>query len=184
MNAEPGWIFDGEEGHCEIMAALVRRQIESLESIIPDEYSDPIDRLLAEFDGDLARRVEADPQLGRLFPPALTDAAQAATFRRDALVQQARARLAAAHTVLAAVESVSDCEVPVAAGDIDAWVMTMAGLRAQWNVELTGSGERLAEATHRDMLRNPTAAAVTDWLAYQIEAALEARDAGDEGEWR
>ena len=93
----------------------------------------------------------------------------------DALVQQARARLEAAHKVLAAVDSVTDCEVPVAFEDIDAWVMTMAGLRAQWNVELTGSGERLAEAKHRDMLRHPTAAAVTDWLAYQIEAALEAR---------
>lgn len=182
MNGGAVWLFDGEEGHCEILAALVRRQIESLESVLPDEYADPIDRLLAEFDGDLARRVEADPSLARLFPPALADADQAATFRRDALVQQARTRLAAANKVLAAVESVTDCEVPVALEDIDAWVMTMAGLRAQWNVELTGSGERLAEAKHRDMLRHPTAAAVTDWLAYQIEAALEARDP-EGGSW-
>lgn len=174
MRFRDGWVFDGTEGHCEVMAALVRRQIDALEAVATAEFADPIDRLVAEFDGAGEDAIAEDPTLARLFPPALPDEKQAALFRRDAMTQQARARLDAAHTVLAAVAGVEDCHVEVPVAEIDAWVMTMSGLRAQWHVELTRSTERLAEATHQDMLRNPTAAAVTEWLGYLIEDALDA----------
>ena len=175
MTAEIVWTFDGTDGHCQIMAALVRRQIESLERVLPGEFSDPLQQLAAEISSEAEAVVEANPMLGRLFPPALQDEEQASQFRRDAMVQQARSRLAAARVVLNAVADVSDCSVDVRSRDIDSWVMTLAGLRAQWNVELTGSAERLAQPTHRDMLQNPTAAAITDWLGYLIEDALAAR---------
>lgn len=171
------WEFDGAEGRSEILQALVGKHMEALTEIVPEDHEDPVEQLAAEFRGDAGAVVDANPVLARLFPPALSDADQASVFRRDALGQQARMRLDAASTVWRDVDGHEDESVPVPLEHVDAWVMTLAGLRAQWNVELTGSGDRLAEATFRDTMRNPTAAAVTDWLGYLIEDALEARAA-------
>lgn len=169
------WEFDGADGRSEILQALVGKHIEALSGLVPENFEDPVEQLAAEFRGEAGAVIDANPVLARLFPPALSDSEQAAMFRRDALGQQARMRLDAASVVWEDVADHEDRAVPVPLDHVDAWVMTLAGLRAQWNVELTGSGDRLAEATFRDTMRNPTAAAVTDWLGYLIEDALETR---------
>lgn len=182
MTGRSVWRFDGEDGRSEILKALVERQLESLEPLLPEQFDDPMDQLAAELAGGGQARVSSDPVLARLFPPALQDAEEADTFRRDALTSQAAARISAGRRVLADVDANEDEVVLVAADGIDAWVMTLAGLRAQWTVELTGSQERLVQPTFRDTMRNPTAAAVTDWLGFLIEDALEARSVGAEEE--
>lgn len=174
------WEFDGGDGRGEVLQALVLRQVEPLAELLPDDFEDPMQRLAAEFDGAADAVVTANPVLARLFPPALEEAEDAARFRRDALTTQVRARLTAARTMLADLEGHDDV-VLVPLEHTNAWVMTMAGLRAQWNVELTGSEERTAEATFADTMRNPTAAAVADWLGYLVEDLLEARAAHEEG---
>ena len=169
------WEFDGSDGHANVMGALVLRYIEALDDLLPEDYDDPMDQLAAEFADRPDELVDADPGLARLFPPALDDPEQARQFRRDAITQQARERLEAARMVLADVSLEDDSVVYVTLGRIDAWVKTMSAMRAQWNVELTGSADRLAEATRKDIATNPTAVAVCDWLGYLIEDALEAR---------
>lgn len=81
----------------------------------------------------------------------------------------------AARIVLADVSMEDDAVIYVTLGKIDAWVKTLSAIRAQWNVDLTGRTDRMAEATRRDLANNPTAVAVCDWLGYLIEDALEAR---------
>lgn len=174
-DSEVVWEFDGHDGRASIMSALVLRHIEALDELIPEEYDDPMDQLAAEFADRPEELVESDPMLARLFPPALDDAEQAKLFRRDAVTQQARDRMDAARMVLADVSMEEDATIFVTLGRIDAWVKTMSAIRAQWNVELTGSDDRLAEATQRDIRHNPTAVAVCDWLGFLIEDALEAR---------
>lgn len=174
------WEFDGRDGRGEVLHALVLRQVEPLADLLPDDHEDPMQRLAAEFDGAADSIVSANPVLARLFPPALEEAEDAARFRRDALTTQVRARIEAARTMLGDLEG-TDGVVLVPLEHADAWVMTMAGLRAQWNVELTGSQERMAEATFADTMRNPTAAAVADWLGYLVEDLLEARADHEEG---
>lgn len=169
------WEFDGSDGHASVMGALVVRHIDSLDDLLPEDYDDPMDQLAAELADRPDELVETDPALARLFPPALADDAQARQFRRDAITQQARDRIEAARMVLADVSMEEDDVVHVTLGRIDAWVKTMSAIRVQWNVELTGRTDRLAEATRRDVAGNPTAVAVCDWLGYLIEDALEAR---------
>lgn len=174
-NNEVVWEFDGGDGHGKVMGALVVRHIEGLDDLLPEDYDDPMDQLAAEFADRPDELVEADPSLARLFPPALDDDEQARQFRRDAITQQARDRLEAARIVLADVSLEDDAVVYVTLGRIDAWVKTLSGIRAQWNVDLTGRTDRMAEATRRDIVNNPTAVAVCDWLGYLIEDALEVR---------
>lgn len=169
------WEFDGSDGHASVMGALVLRHIESLGDLLPQEFDDPMAQLAAEMEDRPDELVEADPALARLFPPALADDEQARTFRRDAITQQARDRVEAARMVLADVSMETDEVVHVTLGRIDAWVKTMSGIRVQWNVELTGSADRMSEATRRDLAENPTAVAVCDWLGYLVEDALESR---------
>ncbi len=64
--------------------------------------------------------------------------------------------------------------VAVPQDHLAAWITTLAGLRAAWSVELTGSAERSVVATRANARANPTAAAVCDWLGWVQEDALQA----------
>ena len=104
---------------------------------------------------------------------AMDDAKEADQFRRDAIGQQARTRLDAGRTVLSDCAVAEDEMVPVPHGHLDAWITTLSGLRAAWNVELTGSSKRMAAPTRYNVRTNPTAAAVTDWLGWVLEDVLQ-----------
>lgn len=170
-----GWEFDGGDGRTDVLMALVAQQLRALDDLLPEDEDDPMAQLAAELSERPVELLDSNPVLARLFPPAMVDDAEADQFRRDAIGQQARARLDAGRTVL------SDCAVAdgelvgVPLGHLDAWITTLGGLRVAWNVELTGSAERMATAKPGDVRRNPTAATVCDWLGWVLEDALESR---------
>ncbi len=168
------WEFDGGEGRTDVLMALVSQQLQVVDQLLPEEQDDPLERLAAELSERPVELLDSNPVLARLFPPAMADATEADQFRRDAIGQQARARMEAGQVVQ------SDCAVAV--GDmvavprdhLAAWITTLAGLRAAWNVELTGSAERGVTATRSNARANPTAAAICDWLGWVQEDALQA----------
>ena len=168
------WEFDGGDGRTEVLMALVAQQIRALDELLPEEPDDdPMARLAAELSERPVELLDSNPVLARLFPPALEDTAEADQFRRDAIGQQARSRLDAGSTVLSDCAVAEDEMVPVPGNHLDAWITTLSGLRAAWNVELTGSAERMATPTWANARTNPTAAAVTDWLGWVLEDALQ-----------
>lgn len=169
------WTFDGGDGRLDVMLALVARYLNSLDSLVPEEHDDPLAQLAADLQLDTEGALAADPALARLFPPALADSDEATSFRRDAIGQQARARLEAARTVLADLAMADGDLLDVELDRLDPWVTTLAGIRTQWHVELTGDASRMSLATPDDADANPAAAAVCDWVAYLIEDALETK---------
>ncbi|RMB62300.1 DUF2017 family protein [Tessaracoccus antarcticus] len=173
------WEFDGGDGRTDVLMALVVQQLNALDSLLPEgeDEDDPMARLAAELSERPVELLDSNPALARLFPPALADAKEAEQFRRDAIGQQARARRTAGRTVLAdcAVDDgVDDGMVAVRKDHVDAWVTTLAGLRAAWNVELTGSAERQVSVSRSNIRANPTAATICDWLGAVLEDALQA----------
>ena len=170
------WEFDGGEGRAGVLMALVSQQLQALDAFLPQDQDDPMAQLAAELAEHPVELLDSNPVLARLFPPALVDATEADQFRRDAIGQQARARREAGETVLSdcAVADEHDDTLPVPRGHMDAWITTLAGLRAAWNVELTGSADRQAEASRSHVRANPTAATVCDWLGWVLEDALQA----------
>lgn len=170
------WVFQGDDGRADVLAHLLTQYADAMNGLRGPTTDDPFERLQSEM--RTAEGLMLDPRLERLFPPALDDGADARQFRQHALPQQAGARLDAAMVVLRAVESSPDGNVLVEEDDIDAWVMTLSGLRATWHVELTGSSDRMAEPTHRDIVENQAVAAVCDWLGWLVEDALEALRGG------
>ena len=168
------WEFDGGDGRTDVLMALVAQQIRALDELLPEEQDDdPMARLAAELSERPVELLESNPALARLFPPAMEDKEEADQFRRDAIGQQARTRLEAGRTVLSDCAMAEDDMVPVPGAHLDAWITTLSGLRAAWNVELTGSGERMATPTWANARNNPTAAAVCDWLGWVLEDALQ-----------
>lgn len=168
------WEFDGGDGRTDVLMALVAQQLQTLEALLPEDQDDPMAQLAAELSERPVELLDSNPALARLFPPALSDAKEADQFRRDAIGQQARSRLEAGRTVLSDC-AVSDGDmVPVLQDHMDAWITTLAGLRAAWNVELTGSAERQTSVSRSDVRANPTAAAISDWLGWVLEDALQA----------
>lgn len=168
------WEFDGGEGRTDVLLALVNQQLRVVDELLPEETDDPLERLAAELSERPVELLESNPILARLFPPAMADAAEADQFRRDAISQQARARMEAGRVVLSDC-AVADGEmVTVRKDHLAAWITTLAGLRAAWNVELTGSAERAVTATRANARANPTAAAICDWLGWVQEDALQA----------
>ena len=168
------WEFDGNDGRADVLMSLVARQLQALDELLPEEQEDPLARLAAELSERPVELLDSNPVLARLFPPALRDAAEADQFRRDAIGQQARARMEAGRTVLSDCAVADDEMVGVPRGHLDAWITTLGGLRAEWTVELTGSAERSATVTRANVRNNPTAATVCDWLGWLLEDALEA----------
>ncbi len=174
------WEFDGGEGRRDVLMALVGQQLRVVDELLPEETEDPLARLAAELSERPVELLESNPVLARLFPPAMADAEEAEQFRRDAISQQARARLEAGRIVLsdcarADGDSVDGDMVPVCEDHLAAWITTLAALRAAWNVELTGSAERMATPTRADARAKPTAAAICDWLGWVQEDALQAQ---------
>lgn len=169
------WVFDGEDGRIDVMLALVARYLTAVDALVPEEHDDPLAQLASELSQDPESLLEDDPGLARLFPPALSGDVEARQFRRDAIASQARARLDAARTVLADLSLADGDLVEVPPDALDPWVATLSGIRAQWHVELTGDGSRLAVPSRRDFADNPAAAAVLDWVGYLIEDALETK---------
>lgn len=165
------WVFDGADERREFLAGLVVRHVQDLEELVPDEHDDPLEQLAAELDGP--RQLPESPEVARLFPPALSEPQAASRFHVDAVPQQARARVEAARVVLADLTGAAGDQVEVPLDHIDAWVRTLSAVRIQWHVQLSGSAERLAEPTKADHRANPMASAITDWLAYLLEDALE-----------
>ena len=168
------WEFDGGEGRADVLMALVSQQLRVVEELLPEDSDDPLARLAAELSERPVELLDANPVLARLFPPAMTDAAEADQFRRDAISQQARARMDAGQVVLSDCAVADGAMVPVTEEHLAAWITTLAGLRAAWNVELTGSAERGVAATRANARSNPTAAAISDWLGWVQEDALQA----------
>lgn len=169
------WEFDGADGRIDVLMALVAQQLKALDELLPEEQDDdPLSRLAAELSERPVELLDSNPVLARLFPPAMEDADEADQFRRDAIGQQARTRLEAGRTVLSDCTVAEDDMVPVPHGHLDAWITTLSGLRAAWNVELTGSAERMATATRNNVRTNPTAAAISDWLGWVLEDVLQA----------
>lgn len=169
------WEFDGGEGRADILMALVSKQLRVVDELLPEEHEDPIARLAAELSERPVELLDSNPVLARLFPPALEDDAEADQFRRDAISQQARARIDAGRVVLADCAVARGDMVEVSLGNLASWITTLAGLRAEWNVELTGSSERMVSASRANMRANPTAAAICEWLGWVQEDALQAR---------
>lgn len=171
----PVWIFEGSHGRGDVMAQLVGQYAAAMQDLSGGALStDPLERLAAEMAED-APQFDLAPRIERLFPPALKDDAEAEEFRRAAMSQQAADRFAAAKVVLEGLTNAEDEDVLVLEEEIDAWVKTFAALRASWNVELTGSADRFAEATEEDVVDNQAVAAVCDWLGYLLEEALASR---------
>lgn len=168
------WEFDGGDGRTDVLMSLVAQQVQALDDLLPEEHEDPMARLAAEFSQRPLELLDSSPVLSRLFPPAMDDAAEADQFRRDAIGQQARARLDAGRTVLSDCAVAEGEMVAVPRSHLDAWITTLGGLRAAWTVELTGSAERMATASPADVRNNPTAATVCDWLGWVLEDVLEA----------
>lgn len=168
------WEFDGGEGRTDVLMALVSQQLRVVEDLLPEETEDPLARLAAELSERPVELLESNPVLARLFPPAMADAAEADQFRRDAISQQARARMEAGRVVLSDCAVADGDMVAVCEDHLEAWITTLAGLRAAWNVELTGSAERSVAPTRTDARANPTAAAICDWLGWVQEDALQA----------
>lgn len=168
------WEFDGGDGRADILMALVNKQLDAVDGLLPEEHEDPFARLAAELSERPVEMLDSDPVLARLFPPAMADQAEADRFRRDAIGQQARTRMDAGRKVLSDCAVAEGDMVAVSQENLMAWITTIAGLRAAWNVELTGSGERTATATRRHARENPTAAAICDWLGWVQEDALQA----------
>lgn len=174
MEDDVVWEFDGGEGRADILMALVNKQLGAVVKLLPEEHEDPFARLAAELSNSPVEMLDADPLLARLFPPAMADPSEADQFRRDAIGQQAQSRMDAGRKVLSDCAVAQGDMVPVPQGNLMAWITTLAGLRAAWNVELTGSGERTSTATRKDARENPTAAAICDWLGWVQEDALQA----------
>ncbi|MEO7588003.1 MAG: DUF2017 family protein [Arachnia sp.] len=169
------WEFDGGDGRTDVLMALVVQQLQGLDSLLPEDHDDddPMARLAAELSERPVELLDSNPTLARLFPPAMADAGEADRFRRDAIGQQARARREAGRTVLADCAVDDGDMVAVGKDHLDAWITTLAGLRAAWNVELTGSAERQASVSRANVRANPTAATVCDWLGWVLEDALQ-----------
>lgn len=174
MQDEIAWEFDGGEGRTDVLVALVSQQLRVVDALLPEASEDPLARLAAELSERPVELLDANPVLARLFPPAMVDAAEADQFRRDAISQQARARMEAGQVVLSDCAAADGEMVPVSEEHLAAWITTLAGLRAAWNVELTGSAERSVAATRANVRTNPTAAAISDWLGWVQEDALQA----------
>ena len=175
------WILHVGEGR--ILLYLVKRYVEDLEPLLPSvESDDPLAQLDAEIQAGAksGETIVRDPELLRLFPPALADPMDAARFRRDAVATQARTRLEAARKVLDYIGDGGNSQLVVATEDVDAWVSVLAAIRAQWHVELTGTADRLAQPTEMDIREDPETAAILDWLALMIEEALHAERRRDE----
>ena len=168
------WEFDGGEGRTDVLMALVNQQLQVVGALLPEDSDDPLARLAAELSERPVELLDSNPVLARLFPPAMADAAEADQFRRDAISQQARARLEAGRIVLSDCAAADGEMVPVSEEHLAAWITTLAGLRAAWNVELTGSVDRSRAATRATARSNPTAAAISDWLGWVQEDALQA----------
>jgi len=168
------WEFDGGEGRTDVLMALVNQQLRVVEELLPEELEDPLARLAAELSERPVELLESNPVLARLFPPAMVDAAEADQFRRAAVSQQARARMDAGRVVLSDCADADGDMVAVREDHLAAWITTLAGLRAAWNVELTGSAERSVPATRANARSRPTAAAICDWLGWVQEDALQA----------
>ncbi len=170
------WQFDGGDGRKDVLAAMLARHLRGLDDLLPEESDDPLQRLSAELSDVPEARIEDDATLLRLFPPALDDEAEASRFRQAAVAQQAQNRMEAARRVLDEVMQAEDDVVDVTFSSADAWVKTLTAMRVQWHVELTGSGDRMAEVRPKHVTDNPTAAAISDWLGYLIEDILESRE--------
>lgn len=168
------WEFDGGEGRIDVLLALVNQQLRVVDELLPEDFDDPLARLASELSERPVELLEGNPVLARLFPPAMADAQEADQLRRAAISQQARARMEAGRVVLADCADADAEVVPVSEGHLASWITTLAGLRAAWNVELTGSAERNVTATRANARANPTAAAICDWLGWVQEDALQA----------
>lgn len=168
------WEFDGGDGRIDVLMGLVAQQLRAIDALLPEEQEDPMARLAAELSERPVELLDSHPVLARLFPPAMEEADEADQFRRDAIGQQARARLDAGRTVLSDCAIADDDMVGVPLAHMDAWISTLGALRAAWTVELTGSADRMAAPTPEDVRSHPSAAAVCDWLGWVLEDALEA----------
>ena len=179
MSEEPEelivWEFDGGEGRSDVLMALISKQLRAVDELLPEEHEDPLARLAAELSERPVELLDSNPVLARLFPPALEDTTEADQFRRDAIGAQARARIDAGRVVLADCAVAEGDMVEVPESNLAAWITTLAGLRAEWNVELTGSAQRSASASRANVRANPTAAAICEWLGWVQEDALQAR---------
>lgn len=168
------WEFDGGDGRTDVLMGLVAQQLRAIDVLLPEEQDDPMARLAAELSERPVELLDSNPVLARLFPPAMEQEGEADQFRRDAIGQQARARLDAGRTVLSDCAVADDEMVGVTQEHMDAWISTLGALRAAWIVELTGSADRMATPTPDDVRRHPSAATVCDWLGWVLEDALEA----------
>ncbi len=169
------WVFHSSRGRGHMLRVLVERYVHDLRLLLPEVGLDnPLEALAAEMEAGerVAQTVDEQPDFHRFFPPALRDVGAAQDFRAKAVAGQARTRIEAAETVLADLGTTERRRIGVPAGHIDAWVQVLAALRAQWYVELTGSGDRLVEPTEAQLEESPETAALLDWLAILIEDAL------------
>ncbi|WP_185711318.1 DUF2017 family protein [Arachnia propionica] len=174
----PSWVFHASEGRGRLLRILVQRYANDLGLLLPDVISDdPLEELAAEMEAGerAARTVTEQPDFQRFFPPVVADAAAADEFRRQAVAGQARNRIEAARVVLTDLGEGERRHVQVPFDHIDAWVQVLSALRVQWHVELTGSGDRLVEATPEQIDDSPDTAALLDWLALLIEDALQTK---------
>lgn len=176
--SRPVWVFHASDGRGRVLRALIERYINDLGLLLPRvEYDDPLANLEAELRAEASHLdvIAGQPDFERFFPPAVADEAEAAAFRRRAVVGQAWNRLAAARKVLMNLGESERARVPVTSEDIDCWVQVLTAIRVQWHVELTGSSDRLAAPTTEALAESPDIAAILDWLALLIEDALHAK---------
>ena len=162
----------------ELLASLVQQVCELLGDGPDATADDPLSRLAGEWDS--ARALDrGDPVVRRLFPDAYDDdRAASAEFHRFTAGEQRRARLDAAHLVLAdlAPRSRDRVEVGVPADHVEAWLTTVNAVRlslaVRLGIESDSDHDELGALPDRD----PRAYVLDlyDWLGLVLESLLEA----------
>lgn len=168
------WEFDGADGRDQGLTAMIRFYLQHLEELLPAESEDPFEQVIADMADDPTNRMLSNPRLARLFPAAMENTKDADEFWRDSIHAQSRARVEAARTVLANLESYRDY-IPVLLSAADDWAKTLGALRLFWWAELAGT-DRLAEPSSAIVSTNPELADLVDWLGYVLEDLLESRE--------
>jgi len=156
-----------------VLQSLVSQLTELLDPVAQTTSTDDLDAMLS-----LADRPDlpiTDPALRRLFPDAYRDDEQASLdFRRYTQVEQADAKLRAAHTVDADLAGAHDGYVTLVPGHIDSWLTTLTNLRLVLANRLGIEHESDADALSALPDTDPRAPAVSilNWCGWIQETIL------------
>lgn len=164
----------------EVEVALLASLVEQLCGLLGDgedvASEDPFTRWAGELSAPEALDRD-DPVVRRLFPDAYGDDRGASEeFHRYTAADQRRARLQAAHVVLADLAATGEGrrKLRVASTDVDAWLKTVNAVRLSLAVRLGIEAESDHDELEALPARDPRTyvLAVYDWLGYVLESLL------------